>query len=79
MELRDLKDRLSRRELAALFGFEEQPSRSASMLGSLALLGAGGLVGAIAALFVAPKAGAGLRDDVGASVRAVGTASSRDT
>jgi|KBSSwiStaDraftv2_1062776.scaffolds.fasta_scaffold1145373_3 gas vesicle protein len=45
---------------------------SESFLGSLALLGAGALIGATVALIFAPKPGSELRDDFGDPLRAAG-------
>jgi hypothetical protein len=72
MNLSDFTDRLSTEELAKLFRPEPERSRSESLLGSLALLGAGALVGATVALFLAPKPGAQLREEVGDQLRSTG-------
>jgi len=70
MNLRDLTDRLSPQELARLFRAE--PSPSDSLLSSLALLGAGALIGATVALFLAPKPGAQLREELRDHLRSTG-------
>ena len=70
MNLRDWTDRLSPQELARLFRAE--PTLSESLLSSLALLGAGALIGATVALFLAPKRGAELRDELRDHLRAAG-------
>jgi hypothetical protein len=72
VNLRDLTDRLSARDLAGLFRGEPEHSRSESLLGSLALLGAGALIGATVALFLAPKPGAELREDLRDQLRSTG-------
>jgi hypothetical protein len=70
MNLRDLTDRLSPQELARLFRAE--PSPSETLLSSLALLGAGALIGATVALFLAPKPGAELREELRDQLRSAG-------
>ncbi len=72
MNLRDLTDRLSAQDLAGLFRAEPERSPSESLLGSLALLGAGALIGATVALFLAPKPGAELREDLRDHLRSTG-------
>jgi hypothetical protein len=72
MKLSDLTDRFSTEELAKLFRPEPERSQSEGLLGSLALLGAGALVGATVALFLAPKPGAQLREEVGDQLRSTG-------
>jgi hypothetical protein len=87
MNLRDFTDQLPTQEFAKLLRLEPQRSQTESMLGSLALLGAGALVGATVALFLAPKRGAELRHDVrdqlrstaGKIAEAVDPSSSRDS
>jgi hypothetical protein len=70
MNLRDLTDQLSTQELARLFRAE--PSPSESLISSLALLGAGALIGATVALFLAPKPGAELREGLRDQLRSAG-------
>jgi hypothetical protein len=72
MNLRDWTDRLSAEEIARLFRAEPNRSQSDSLLGSLALLGAGALIGATVALFLAPKPGAELRDGLRDQLRSTG-------
>jgi hypothetical protein len=72
MNLSDLTDRFSAEALAKLFRPEPERSQSEALLGSLALLGAGALVGATVALFLAPKPGAQLRTEVGDQIRSTG-------
>ena len=72
MNLRDLTDCLSPKELAKLIRLEPRRSQPESLLGSLALLGAGALIGAAVALFLAPKSGAELRHDVADQLRSTG-------
>jgi hypothetical protein len=70
MNLRDLTDRLAPQELARRF--RPEPSPSESLLSSLALLGAGALIGATVALFLAPKPGAKLREELRDHLRSAG-------
>jgi hypothetical protein len=72
MNLRDLTDRLSAQDLARLFRAQPERSSSESLLGSLALLGAGTLIGATVALFLAPKPGAELREELRDHLRSTG-------
>jgi YtxH-like protein len=72
MNLRDLTDRLSTQDLARLFRVEPDRSQSESLLGSLALLGAGALIGATVALFLAPKPGAQFREELREQLRSTG-------
>lgn len=72
MNLRDLTDHLSAQDLARLFRAEPDRSASESLLGSLALLGAGALIGATVALFLAPKSGAELREELRDNLRSTG-------
>jgi YtxH-like protein len=71
MNLRDLTDRLSIQEFANLL-LEPERSQTESLLGSIALLGAGALIGATVALFLAPKPGAELRQELGDQLRSTG-------
>jgi len=71
MDWQDIVKNLSPQEIAKLF--RSQPSSwhtTESLSGSLALLGAGALIGATIALFLAPKSGAELRQDVSDQMRA---------
>ena len=70
MNLQDVMDRVSTQDFGRRF--KSPPDRSESLLGSLALLGAGALIGAVVALLFAPKAGSELRHDVGDQLRAAG-------
>jgi YtxH-like protein len=72
MNLRDLTDRLSIQEFAKLLRLEPERSQTESLLGSIALLGAGALIGATVALFLAPKPGAELRQELGDQLRSTG-------
>lgn len=72
MNLRDLTDHLSAQELAKLFRSEPERSQSESLLGSLALFSAGALIGATVALFLAPKPGTELRDELQDQIRSTG-------
>jgi hypothetical protein len=70
MNLQDVTDRMLPQDFVKLF--RSEPDRSKSFLGSLAILGAGALIGAALALLFAPKAGSELRHDVGDQLRAAG-------
>ena len=64
MKLNDLKN-LSKDDVLAVLGLEARESAASAILGSLGLLGLGFLVGAGAALMLAPKTGRELREDLG--------------
>jgi hypothetical protein len=72
MNLQDIANRLSPQDIAKLFRSEPSYWRTESLSASLALLGAGALIGATVALFLAPKSGAELREDVSDQLHAVG-------
>jgi hypothetical protein len=72
MNLQDVIGQLSTEDFAKLFRSEPDRWRTESLVGSIALLGAGALIGAAAALFFAPKPGEELRHDVGDQLRAAG-------
>jgi hypothetical protein len=72
MNLQDITNHLSPQDIAKLFRSEPSFWRTESLTGSLALLGAGALIGATAALFLAPKSGAELRQDVADQLSAMG-------
>jgi YtxH-like protein len=72
MDLQDITNKLSPQEIAKLFRPEPSFWRTESFSGSLALLGAGALIGATVALFFAPKSGAELRRDVSDKLGAAG-------
>jgi len=72
MNLQDITNNLSPQEIAKLFRSEPSFWRTESVSGSLALLGAGALIGATVALFLAPKSGAELRQDVADQFSAMG-------
>jgi YtxH-like protein len=72
MNLQDISNNLSLQDLAKLFRSEPDHWHTESLFGSLALLGAGALIGATVALFFAPKSGAELRRDVGDQLRTAG-------
>lgn len=63
MKLRDLKD-MSKADILSAIGLESKPTTGEWLLGSLGLFGLGVLVGASAALLMAPKAGSELRQDL---------------
>jgi hypothetical protein len=72
MNWKDITNNLSSQEIAKLFRSEPSSWRTESFSGSLALLGAGALIGAAVALFFAPKSGAELRQDVADQLSAIG-------
>ena len=72
MNLQDITNNLSPQEIAKLFRSEPSFWRTESVAGSLALLGAGALIGATVALFFAPKSGAEFRQDVADQFSAMG-------
>jgi hypothetical protein len=72
MNLQDITNQLSPQEIAKLFRSEPSLWRTESLTGCLALLGAGALIGAAVALFLAPKSGAELRQDVADQFSAMG-------
>jgi|tagenome__1003787_1003787.scaffolds.fasta_scaffold18854398_2 gas vesicle protein len=63
MKLQDVKD-LEKDDLLALLGLQTKMPESARLLGALSIFGVGLLVGAGAALLLAPKPGRQLRDDI---------------
>jgi len=70
MNWQDIANNLSPQEIAKLFRSEPPSWRTTeSLSGSLALLGAGALIGATVALFLAPKSGAEFRQDVSDQLR----------
>jgi gas vesicle protein len=68
MKLNDLRD-LSKDDILSALGLASKPSTSEQLLGSLGIFGIGLLVGAGAALLLAPKSGQELRDDLGERFR----------
>jgi gas vesicle protein len=68
MKLDDLRD-LSRDDVFSALGLAAKPSTSERLLGSLGIFGIGLLVGAGAALLLAPKSGQEMRDDLGERFR----------
>ena len=72
MNMQDITNQLSPQEIAKLFRSEPSFWRTESLTGCLALLGAGALIGATVALFLAPKSGAELRQDVADQFSAMG-------
>jgi hypothetical protein len=68
MKLNDLRD-VSKDDLLAALGLTIKPSTSERLLGALGIFGAGLLVGAGAALLLAPKSGEALRADLGERLR----------
>ena len=68
MKLDDLRD-LSKDDLLSALGLTSKPSTSERLLGGLSIFGVGLLVGAGAALLLAPKSGQALRTDLGERLR----------
>ena len=64
MKLSDIRD-LSKEDVLAALGLASKPSTSERLLGTLGIFGVGLLVGAGAALLLAPKSGQDLREDLG--------------
>ena len=73
MKLKDLKN-MDKEDILESLGLQSRPSTGEWLLGSFGLFGIGLLVGASAALLLAPKAGRDLRRDIGTKF---GKASSR--
>jgi hypothetical protein len=72
MNFQDITNKLSSQDIAKLFRSEPVYWRADSLSGCLALLGAGALIGATVALFLAPKSGAELRQDIADQFHAMG-------
>jgi gas vesicle protein len=68
MKINDLRD-LSKDDVLSALGLTSKPSTSERLLGTLPIFGVGLLVGAGAALLLAPKSGEALRADLGERVR----------
>jgi len=68
MKMNDLRD-LSKDDVLSALGLTSKPSTSERLLGTLTIFGVGLLVGAGAALLLAPKSGEALRADLGERVR----------
>ena len=68
MKMNDLRD-LSKDDVLSALGLTSKPSTSDRLLGALGIFGVGLLVGAGAALLLAPKSGEALRADLGERVR----------
>jgi gas vesicle protein len=64
MKMNDLRD-LSKDDVLSALGLTSKPSTSERLLGTLTIFGVGLLVGAGAALLLAPKSGEALRADLG--------------
>jgi uncharacterized membrane protein YebE (DUF533 family) len=79
MNLQDITNQLSPQEIAKLFRSEPSFRRTESLTSSLALVGAGALIGATVALFLAPKSGAELRQDVADQFSAMGDKETENT
>jgi gas vesicle protein len=68
MKLSDLSD-LSKDDILSALGLATKRSPSDQLWGTLGIFGVGLLVGAGAALLLAPKSGQGLREDLGERFR----------
>ena len=68
MKINDLRE-LSKEDLLSALGLTSKPSTSERLLGALGIFGVGLLVGAGAALLLAPKSGEALRADLGERIR----------
>ena len=64
MKINDLRD-ISKDDVLSALGLTSKPSTSDRLLGALSIFGVGLLVGAGAALLLAPKSGEALRADLG--------------
>ena len=68
MKIDDLRD-FSKDDVLSALGLTSKPSTSERLLGALSIFGVGLLVGAGAALLLAPKSGEALRADLGERLR----------
>ena len=68
MKINDLRD-FSKDDVLSALGLTSKPSTSDRLLGTLSIFGVGLLVGAGAALLLAPKSGHALRADLGDRLR----------
>jgi hypothetical protein len=68
MKLNDLRE-FSKDDVLSALGLTSKPSTSERLLGGLSIFGVGLLVGAGAALLLAPKSGEALRADLGERFR----------
>jgi gas vesicle protein len=68
MKLSDIRD-LSKDDILSASGLTSKPSATERFLGGLGFFGIGLLVGAGAALLLAPKSGEDLREDLGDKLR----------
>jgi hypothetical protein len=70
MKLSDVRE-LSKEDILSALGLASKPTSSERLLGTLSIFGVGLLVGAGAALLLAPKSGRALRDDLGERLRGI--------
>jgi hypothetical protein len=70
MKLSDIRD-LSKDDILSALGLASKPSTSERLLGTFTIFGVGLLVGAGAALLLAPKSGQALREDLGERFRKI--------
>jgi gas vesicle protein len=68
MKINELRD-FSKDDVLSALGLTSKPSTSDRLLGALSIFGVGLLVGAGAALLLAPKTGQALRADLGERFR----------
>jgi len=69
MKLSDIRN-ISKDDLLAVMGLQTRSSAFSAVVGSVTLVGIGIIIGAGAALLVAPKTGRELREELGAKVNA---------
>ena len=77
MKLSDIRD-LNKADVLAAIGLASKPTTSERLLGTLSIFGVGLLVGAGAALLLAPKSGQDLREDMGDRFRKLRNGSADD-
>jgi gas vesicle protein len=70
MRLQDIRD-MSKDDILATLGLASKPTTGEWLLGTIGIFGIGVLVGASAALLLAPKAGTDLRQDLGRRISEV--------
>ena len=63
MKLNDIRN-LSKDDLLAVLGLQTRSSTASDVFGSIGLIGLGMVIGASAALMMAPKSGRELREDL---------------
>jgi len=76
MKLSDIRD-LSKDDVLAAFGLETKTSLTGRLFGTMGLFTVGLLVGAGAALMLAPKTGQDMREDLGQRLRSLRDSAAR--